>query len=319
MLLYNMKEPFANERTDGAFRACAICLRNFAPSSTNSARCGACGLAVELACLSAFASKVAPASWNCPPCSRALNHVAECEVCGYSCGFLCSLQMPAPVPNHWIHPFCGCFHREFKKNRGESFFIWDNREHVNKVKKKHKEKQTRRLQSCAYCERAVGYMKQCTGCLKSLVHAICACRGDALITTANPSKLKLTVKQLLCPNCNIPKDTIAGKEETMRKGCAETRALEAPTSECQLKEECADMEMEERAYKKDIMAAASAKAGVLEGVLNFIIEIDALRVLSRSYYKFVINLLPEDIEVLYENKIDCFILFKPKCLPRASR
>lgn len=319
MLLYNMKEAFANEGAHGTLPVCAICLRNFVPSATTNTKCGACGLAVELSCLSAFVPNVAAACWNCPPCGRALKCAAECVVCGYSRGFLCPLLMSSAAPRHWIHPFCGCFHREFKKNKGESFFTWEDRARVSKAKKKHREKQTRRLQTCAYCGRTVGYMKQCTGCFKSLVHAICACRASALITAANPSKLKLTVKQLLCPNCNTSKHTVAGKEKAMNKGCAEARASEAPTSECQLKEECADMEMDERVCRKDTAAAASARAGVLEGVLNFLSDIDTLKVLSKSYYKFVINLLPEDMEVLYENKIDRFILFKPKCLPRAGR
>jgi len=268
MLCYNMKDRFLNETVNNTTFYCSICLRDFIPSSSNYTKCCSCGLLVEISCFSSFFPRVPfSMNWNCPHCDKGEDKTAVCEICGYARGFLCPLQIPKTTSDHWIHPFCGCFHKEFKRNKEENFFIWESEEHMSKLHSKSKEKQYKKL--CEYCKRDIGHTNQCTTCARSPIHAICAYKANALQAVINPSKQKLTIKKILCPNCNTAR--------TIKKRSME-RVLDAPTSEYQLMED--------------------SRKGVLEGVIDLITEADILEVLK--YNKSIINLLPEVVEVIYE-------------------
>jgi hypothetical protein len=262
-----MKDAFANGVISSDGLCCSICLRNFTPSTSSYAKCYTCGLLVELSCLSSFFPRVTSSTnWSCPHCDKGQDKMAMCEICGYTRGFLCPLLISKSTNYHWIHPFCGCFHKEFKKNREENFFIRESEEHVNTLRGKGREKEYKKL--CEYCKRDIGYTKQCTICARSSIHAICAYKANALQVVTTPSKEKLTTKKILCPNCNTIKN--------VKRKCIE-KVLDALTSEYQLMED---------------------NKGVLEGIMNLIMEADILKVFR--FDKLIINLLPEDVEVLYK-------------------
>eukprot|EP01022_Parablepharisma_sp_SALTPOND_P024251 TRINITY_DN533_c0_g1_i1.p1 TRINITY_DN533_c0_g1~~TRINITY_DN533_c0_g1_i1.p1 ORF type:complete len:922 (-),score=79.49 TRINITY_DN533_c0_g1_i1:3007-5772(-) len=336
--------PPASSSPTSSQAPCSVCLRSFVVSSTNSIKCATCGLIAELDCARAF-SRVSEATspWNCPSCTYSLKGAPTpptrtdfeskaifCEICGFPGGFLCPLQMPGNTSDLWIHPFCGCFHKDVKKSKDMDAFLWANGEHdktgnkkvSKKARDKRKKEANKLLPPCVYCQRNIGHKKQCTRCHKSLIHAVCAYKANGILEpTGRLADLsgKVKTEAILCPICIINNDKKAMEKSaepeqnkaTRKSSRLESRAkkaliMEAATSIEQQRED--PVEPEKKPAKKHAPMPVSGKSkctyhpktvSILKGIVDFLIEADLLQVFKRDHCTLPISLIPADFIVIY--------------------
>lgn len=292
-----------NEMSSNLTLTCSICLRTFSSSSTNFARCSNCNLVIERDCLSALIpGNQSLATWSCLRCLKSKDKTVNCDICGFSDGFFLPLKMPNGSSKNWIHPFCGCFHKEFKKDKKHNFFQWENTEHLTKNQLKLQEKQNKSLPPCIYCKRKFGHKKLCTSCNKEYMHSICAYKNNSLLSfleCTSDNERKLNIKELLCTNCISQKDGVFKIEEEKSNIDAQLRLMEASTSEEHQKEEAMEIDSEKRTIKKHNEKYHYKAQEILEGIIEFIIKADELKIFSKKYCKFPIDLISNDVEVIF--------------------